>query len=423
MKRKSLLLCIALLLALSGHTQQVIDLLGTWQLAIGHQADYKDNVILPGSLLTNNKGEDVTIDTKWTGSLYDSSYYFNPYMEKYRVEGQMKFPFFLTPERHYVGKAWYKKEIYVPQSWERQHITLFLERPHIETTVFVNGQNVGHQLSLSTPHQYDVTQSLIPGQRNTIAICVYNGIENVCVGQDSHSVTDQTQGNWNGIIGRMELCSRRQHIIIKEVKINPEPLDGMLQVKIQFDTKYDPILYDEDMQVVIVSRDKDELALSFSQQITESTMDLRIPIRKSLTLWDEFNPKLYRIGLFTSSDSYETTFGIRQVHAVGRQLYINNRPAFLRGTVENCCFPETGYPPTDEASWISIFMKMKEYGLNHMRFHSYCPPEAAFAAADKTGIYLQPEGPSWPNHDRRSMNTCWKSRSASSTPTVITPRL
>ena len=152
------------------------------------------------------------------------------------------------------------------------------------------------------------------------------------------------------------------------------------------------------MQVIILSQDKDELALSFSQQITESVMDLRIPIRKSFTLWDEFNPKIYKIGLFTSSDSYETTFGIRQVRAVGRQLYINNRPAYLRGTVENCCFPETGYPPTDEASWISIFTKMKEYGLNHMRFHSYCPPEAAFAAADKMGIYLQPEGPSWPNH-------------------------
>ena len=42
--------------------------------------------------------------------------------------------------------------------------------------------------------------------------------------------------------------------------------------------------------------------------------------------------------------------------------------------------------------------KVKEYGLNHIRFHSYCPPDAAFTAADIAGIYLQPEGPSWPNH-------------------------
>ena len=82
-------------------------------------------------------------------------------------------------------------------------------------------------------------------------------------------------------------------------------------------------------------------------------------------------------------------------------MLINGRPLFLRGTVENCCFPETGYPPTDEDEWMRIFKKCKEYGINHVRFHSYCPPEAAFTAADHVGIYLQPEGPSWPNHGVR----------------------
>ena len=36
---------------------------------------------------------------------------------------------------------------------------------------------------------------------------------------------------------------------------------------------------------------------------------------------------------------------------------------------------------------------MKSYGLNHIRFHSWCPPEAAFAAADLEGIMIQAEGP------------------------------
>ena len=378
--------------------QEVISLAGSWDLSLNDSTHYDDYVILPGSLLTNGKGDPVTADTRWTGSTYDSSYYFNPWMEQYRRADNVKFPFFLTPEKHFVGKVWYRKNIYIPRDWRNQYVTLFLERPHIETTVYVNGKEVGHQMSLSTPHQYDVSQHLVPGYRNTISVCVYNGIENVCVGQDSHSVTDQTQGNWNGIIGRMELSSHPQHLIIKQVKINPEPIDGKLQVKVEFDSRYDPATYFEDMLVMIMPNEKEELLFSSTQDIMNSTMDLRIPVGRILDLWDEFNPKLYKIFIFTSSDSYEATFGIRQVRAVGRQLFINNRPLFLRGTVGNCCFPETGYPPTDEASWVSIFTKMKEYGLNHMRFHSYCPPEAAFAAADKMGIYLQPEGPSWPNH-------------------------
>ena len=69
--------------------------------------------------------------------------------------------------------------------------------------------------------------------------------------------------------------------------------------------------------------------------------------------------------------------------------------------MENCCFPETGYPPTNIDDWLRIFRKCKAYGINMVRFHSYCPPEAAFFAADQVGIYLQPEGPSWPNHGVR----------------------
>ena len=49
----------------------------------------------------------------------------------------------------------------------------------------------------------------------------------------------------------------------------------------------------------------------------------------------------------------------------------------------------------DTASWLAYFRKIKEYGLNHVRFHSWCPPEACFEAADIEGIYLQPELPIW----------------------------
>ena len=194
----------ALALSLTIDAQQTIDLSGTWKFRSERE---QGTVVLPGSMLTNGKGDPVSVHTQWTGSLYDSSFYFNPYMEKYRHEGQMKFPFFLTPERHYVGYAWYERTVVVPKAWKKRRVVLFLERPHIETTVSVNGREVGHQTSLSVPHQYDVTPYLKFGKENRIVIQVYNGIENVCVGQDSHSVTDQTQGNWNGIVGRIELQS------------------------------------------------------------------------------------------------------------------------------------------------------------------------------------------------------------------------
>ena len=362
MKKLLLSLCV-LLTAATASSQHVISLEGAWDFAVsdGKPASYPDYVILPGSMLTNGKGDPVSVKTQWTGSLYDSSFYFNPYMEKYRVEGQMKFPFFLTPERHYVGPAWYRRKVYVPRDWSGLPITLYLERPHIETKVYVNGHEVGRRMSLSTPHRYDITDYLLFGDTNEIAIRVYNGIENVCVGQDSHSVTDQTQGNWNGVVGRIELQAGPN---IWRKRVVPHLEKHIVDITINertYHVKYDP----------------------------------------QAVLWDEFHPKLYTQEVEYDGWNVPVTFGLREISIQGRQLYINGRPLFLRGTVENCCFPETGYPPTDEESWERILTKCKEYGLNHVRFHSYCPPEAAFAAADRVGIYLQPEGPSWPNHGVR----------------------
>ena len=337
MRHRIFTLVMAAFSILESHCQ-TIDLSGKWQFRSEKE---KSTVILPGSMLTNGKGDPVNTQTKWTGSLYDSSYYFNPYMEKYRIEGQMKFPFFLTPERHYVGHAWYERTVSIPKQWKGRQVTLYLERPHIETTVTLNGHKVGHQLSLSTPHQFDLTPYILYGSRNKLSIEVYNGIENVSVGQDSHSVTDQTQGNWNGIIGKIELQAGP---IIWRKRVIPHWEDHTIDIVVN-DTTY------------------------------------HLELGADTLRWDEFHPQLYTRSVIYKGMPVSITFGLRDIRVDGRQLYINNRPLFMRGTVGNCCFPETGYPPTDEASWERVLAKCKEYGINLIRFHSYCPPEAAFSVS------------------------------------------
>ncbi len=393
---------MAAIATLTIHAQQVISLAGAWDFAMGDTPQYNDYVMLPGSMLTNEKGHRVSVHTQWTSSLYDSSYYFNPYMEKYRHEGDMKFPFFLTPSRHYVGNAWYRKQVYVPRSWSNQRITLFLERPHIETTVYVNGKEVGHQMSLSVPHRYDVTKYITFGGKNEIAVKVYNGIENVCVGQDSHSVTDQTQGNWNGIAGRIELQAQWKKLNIKHVRIVPNVAERSAQIEVELENHTDGVRvlpkWEYDVHVEVSSMTGRHYQTTMSKEALGNKKVFKVKLGSNAQLWDEFHPHLYQLTIEAGEDIYQTTFGLREITTRQRQLFINGRPLFLRGTVENCCFPETGYPPTDESEWLRIFKKCKEYGLNHVRFHSYCPPEAAFAAADKLGIYLQPEGPTWPNH-------------------------
>lgn len=400
---------------------QSIDLSGTWQFQIDregkgveekwYQANYRMNdvITLPASMPQQLKGDDISVDTRWVGSLYDSSYFYNPYMAKYRNPGkEMKLQFFLTPDKHYVGKAWYKRTVTLPEDEAVPMYTLYLERPHITTEVWVNGEKVeGVQKSLSVPHVFYLYGLLKPGE-NTIAICVDNDPETVKVGQDSHSVTDQTQGDWNGIVGKVEL---RPFNSIDEVKVYPDIDSKAARVHLEMlDCKprqqvivsLKATAFNTDKQHVVESKPV-EVVLNDSRVVP---CDITLQMGDGMLLWDEFHPQLYRLEVVVKAKDgavcrKETVFGMRKLEIKNKMFYLNGHEILLRGTVENCDFPNTGYPPTDVDSWLKVFKTCKSFGLNHMRFHSYCPPEAAFMAADLTGFYLQPEGPSWPNHGVR----------------------
>lgn len=411
---------LALFLCVKG-TAQTIDLSGVWQFQIDregkgvaekwYQADYRmnDSISLPASMPQQLKGDDISVETQWVGSLYDSSYFYNPYMEKYRNPGKdMKLQFFLTPDKHYVGKAWYKREVTLPEDEAVPMYTLYLERPHITTEVWVNGEKVeGVQKSLSVPHVFYLYGLLKPG-KNTIAICVDNDPETVKVGQDSHSVTDQTQGDWNGIVGKVEL---RPFNSIDAVKVYPDVDSKTARVHLemldckpnrQVTVSLKATAFNTDKQHVVECKPV-EMVLNDSKEVA---CDITMQMGKGMLLWDEFHPQLYRLEVEVKAKDgaisrKETVFGMRKMEIKDKMFYLNGHEILLRGTVENCDFPNTGYPPMDVESWLKVFKTCKSYGLNHMRFHSYCPPEAAFLAADMMGFYLQPEGPSWPNHGVR----------------------
>lgn len=406
-----------LLLFLPTAAQQHISVAGKWKFKMDpkdiglskewcKKTNWSDDITLPASMPQQLKGDEVTVQTKWTGSLYDSSYYYNPYLKIYRDSGNIKFPFFLTPDRHYVGVAWYEKEVVIPNSWLGKQITLFLERPHIETTVWMNGNKVGTENSLTTPHIYNLSAFVQKGN-NKITIRIDNRLHDPYnVGQDSHSVTDQTQGNWNGIVGKMCLTASplfriddlqvfpdiARHLAIVRIKIlstEKKELRGTLSLSASsFNSTTAHEVNAQPMQIVLKNGEQEVI----------DTLDMG----DKVLLWDEFSPALYNLNAEIRAnkeiDRQSIDFGMREFSICGKYFCVNGRKVILRGTVENCDFPLTGYPPMDEPSWERVFRICKSFGLNHMRFHSYCPPEAAFEAADIVGFYLQPEGPSWPNH-------------------------
>ncbi len=357
------------------------------------------SIQLPGSMNSNNLGVKVGIHTQWTASIYDSSFFFQPRFLKYRQPDDYRIPCWLTPLKYYSGPAWYQKEIVIPSMAAGRQWQLYIERTHIGSLAWMDGVSLGNgQNSLATAHIYSLPV-LKPG-KHLLTIRIDNRLQNAEVGQDSHSVSDHTQGNWNGIIGRIVLQPVPE-LSIQQVQIYPDAAQKQIRVEC--------LLKNNGSQTVksyLKYRVKGDKGMLINREINDiqlnagdtTTIVQWIALGKDARLWDEFDPYLYQLQVMTHQHSKTYSFGLRDVKVSGRSILVNNRPVFFRGNLNNCEFPLTGFPPMDTASWMKLMLTLREAGINHIRFHSWCPPDAAFTAADILGIYLQPEAPTWPNH-------------------------
>jgi hypothetical protein len=377
-----------------------INLSGTWKFALDKPdlglkagpANWKfpDTIQLPGILTGQGFGEVPNFKTRWTGD----GWRYPELFKEWQSDDNFKMPFFLTPPRQFVGPAWYQKEITIPTNWKDATSQLFLERVHWQSIAWIDEKKLTHCDSLGTPHTFNLGV-LAPG-KHILTLRIDNRLAPVNPGPLSHSVTDHTQGNWNGVVGKIELRPILKNLI-SHVKITPST-DGTVRLDIigHLNGKLTATILGAASPISqsIIERNDALYGLTPPTSIT-----LKIP---KPILWDEFSPKLYTLKLELSQTgktihTYTTTFGIRQISNNKGTLTLNGHPIFLRGTLECAIFPKLGHPPTDVAAWKRIIRICKAHGLNHIRFHSWCPPEAAFTAADELGFYYQVEASSWAN--------------------------
>jgi len=389
--------------------EQTIDLSGRWRLAMdrdnigepqkwfGETLPGSDMITLPGSMQAQGFGDAPGMNTSWIGQIKKKEWE-KPQYAPYRTAENFKMPFWLQPDKYYKGVVWYQRTVEIPENWDGKFIELELERAHWQTTVWVDSSLVGSNTTLSVPHRYDLSRVLKPG-RHLLTIRVDNRMV-INIGQNSHSMSDHTQSNWNGLIGELKLIARAA-TRIEELQIYPDLAGRSIKVITRLagaSGKTDG----ERLRFDLVFDGKAVAAETVSTRaIPDGGSETIIRINDPLKVWDEFHPNLYtlitRLESAAGVDEERTVFGLREITKAGNRILLNGRPVVMRGTLECCIFPLTGYPPTDVESWKRIIRICKAHGLNHIRFHSWCPPAAAFDAADELGFYYQVECSTWPN--------------------------
>jgi hypothetical protein len=302
----------------------------------------------------------------------------------------------------YEGVAWFETDLLIPGSWAGKRVSLVLERVHWETRVWIDGAEVpGVQDSLVAPHVHDLGPLGSPGtKRLTIRV---DNAKKFDLGGFVSILYEGTQTNWNGLVGALELRAA-DPVAIADLQVFPDAARKVARVRARLENATGAPARGRLRLAVGTGRGSpvlaaDELDVVLDGPTAEITRELRLPA--DVQTWDEFTPKLYLLNATLTAeangkparDERASRFGLREVGTRGTQITLNGRPIFLRGTLDCAIYPKTGYPPTDVASWRRIYRIIKSHGLNFARFHSWCPPEAAFAAADAEGVYLQPEGP------------------------------
>lgn len=365
----------------------------------------QDKIRLPGILEAQGYGDKISISTPWVLSLYDHFWYLRKNYAPYTNDEHVKVPFLCQPPRHYLGAAWYQRDVQVPRDWKGRRVVLFLERPHWKTTVWLENHEVGSDISLCTPHEYDL--GIVPPGTHRLTIRVDNRMI-LPYRPDAHSVSDSLDDAWNGIAGKIELRATAP-VWVDGVRIFPNARTKSIRAQMNLHNISGMPASGKISFSIESMRGTTRIDVVPGSESFNDFSDTNAPVIADVNLgddaqlWSEFSPSLYGLRIEVRGGSAKlnfdeittNVFGLRDFQARGNQFILNGRPIYFRGTHFGGDFPLTGYPATDVESWKKIFETCKRYGLNHMRFHSWCPPEAAFDAADELGIYLQVECGMW----------------------------
>ncbi len=334
--------------------------------------DFNDTIILPGTTAQAKKGTPNT--NRETG--------------------------FLTEIYPYNGIAWFRKVVHIGKSnyYNDRSIMLEMWRTRV-STVWVNGIRIGSQNSLCTPHRYELPEASY-GATEELEIII--AVDNSCYPtKGGHMTSPDTQTNWNGILGHFRLCFHMRDYI-RHIKAIPDAQKCEVNLVMRTQGAFEEVFVSFEWQDInstessLGRTDTPETAYKLNRH-PDGTASVTIPLGEDAPLWDEYHPVVCHMQVRTADnhDVYHLHFGLTDFRADGHRFTNHGKPVFLRGKHDGLIFPLTGAAPETFAEWVEIFRIAKSYGINHYRFHTCCPPHSAFYAADKMGIYLEPEIPFW----------------------------
>jgi hypothetical protein len=316
--------------------------------------------------------------------------------------------------RDYAGVAWYWRSVNIPSLSPDQAALLRFGAVDYFAEVYVNGQKVGTHEGGYIPFEFDVSSLLHAGE-NQIAVRVVDpganpsiveGINYAEIPHGKQSWYVETSGLWQSveIQIRPRLHLGTVHILASangDLKItvpvvlsgSAAPSGGPRKVKVEIHDPSGKVVWQE-------SRD-----LSGAEETAQFMGNLASP-----RVWSPDDPALYTLrASLSSGDSEDFPFGFRTFETRGGKFYLNGRPIYLRGALDQDFYPKTIYTSPSLAYLQDEMRKAKSLGLNLLRCHVKVPDPRYLQAADAAGLLIWYDIPCWvkltDNSKRRGLET------------------
>ena len=296
--------------------------------------------------------------------------------------------------------VWYRRHFDVPSEWRGKRILLNFGAVDWESTVWVNGKEMGTHRGGYSPFAYDITDAIDPGDTQELVIAVYDP-------DDPKKDAFQPKGKQ---LGSKSIWYTRTTGIWQTVWLEPVPAAYFAWIRFNADLEAKKLYVGAAAGGTGVIK-KTEVEVRLGEQVVGKTtfhpsgrggglrevtcaMDVEIPKR-----WSPESPTLYDViirmhGEKDEVDEVKTYTAFRSVTLERERLCLNGRPYFLKGVLDQGFWPDGIYtPPTDDAIKNDVLMT-KAFGLNLARKHVKVEDPRWYYWCDKLGLLVAQDMPS-----------------------------
>lgn len=368
----------------SNNVRQTVDFNANWQFSLGDNKEFATPNFNDSDWQTLNLPHDWSIK--------------QPFDEKF--DGATAY----LPG----GIGWYRKSFETQPTHKGKTSYLYFDGVYANSTVWVNGQELGGRINGYTPFYIDISKQLKPvGATNTIAVRVdhqnyidsrwytgsgiYRDVQLVTVDKLHFDI-------WGSFLTTPDITDDEATVSIELNVINNTPKNQTLELVTQ--------IYDQNNQLVATTTTKPTVKIRTDKpQTFQQQVSITNPVR-----WHTDNPHLYTaVHLIKADgkviDDYQTRFGIRTIEFdPNKGFFLNGESMKIKGVNlhHGAGLVGTAIP---DGVLLRRFLKLKEAGVNAIRTAHNPVSQRFLDMCDELGLLVQAEiFDEWDNPKDKRLN-------------------